>query len=517
MASINYLGPLLRLDGLDFDVLPPVGASRDRVQQFMMALLDESLELIGSVDTYYANERQRNNPSGWKSKGNQTYKGTNQIGGAGNVVVELLERSIPKSDLQAAVTPQFRDVDNVPADAYPERVYASTIAAQRNPKKKPTSETWACRRSLHNNEGAAGTGSWDEFSVRMKDFHVETEKDMTPTVPHAQKVLRWPAAGLVNQLDATGFVDSGPGPWTGFTLDLVEMEHNLKAFPLKNRVFPVLQMTCRTANEAKLPEILVVSIPINGWKGSQLPQDVELRKLVDLYNVVIGSYASVERFRVLPKDQNNHNTPTSTKTVSTLSGLRESFKWFKRSSVASATPSQAAANRQAVVVSNFPAKASPSVPPAGGADTPGNGVVAVATTIAEGPVQSGAGGDIQPAPDTAAAVRGGDQVGSNEVEPQEINEQDTQIEWTMATASHARGWLPLFIQTPAVPKKIAIDVPLFLSFLQKQRALAAGQVQAQNANQQEAGQPGADQPAAQQPVANAQAINNQQAGNAQSG
>lgn len=45
----------------------------------------------------------------------------------------------------------------------------------------------------------------------------------------------------------------------------------------------------------------------------------------------------------------------------------------------------------------------------------------------------------------------------------------------MATASHARGMLPLAIQTPFIPKKIAVDVPLFLKFMvgARQREAAA--------------------------------------------
>jgi hypothetical protein len=39
------------------------------------------------------------------------------------------------------------------------------------------------------------------------------------------------------------------------------------------------------------------------------------------------------------------------------------------------------------------------------------------------------------------------------------------IEWIMATASDAKGSLPMAIQKPAIPGKIAIDVGLFLKWI----------------------------------------------------
>lgn len=44
------------------------------------------------------------------------------------------------------------------------------------------------------------------------------------------------------------------------------------------------------------------------------------------------------------------------------------------------------------------------------------------------------------------------------------------IEWIMATASDARGVLPMWMQTLAVPAQIAKDVPLFLAWIEKQRS-----------------------------------------------
>lgn len=49
-------------------------------------------------------------------------------------------------------------------------------------------------------------------------------------------------------------------------------------------------------------------------------------------------------------------------------------------------------------------------------------------------------------------------------------EDKGKIEWVMATASDAKGILPLFLQTKAIPGQIAKDVGMFLGWVNKERA-----------------------------------------------
>ncbi|KAG8165402.1 hypothetical protein KVR01_005677 [Diaporthe batatas] len=49
-------------------------------------------------------------------------------------------------------------------------------------------------------------------------------------------------------------------------------------------------------------------------------------------------------------------------------------------------------------------------------------------------------------------------------------EDKGKIEWVMATASDAKGILPLFLQTKAIPGQIAKDVGMFLGWVDKERA-----------------------------------------------
>lgn len=58
--------------------------------------------------------------------------------------------------------------------------------------------------------------------------------------------------------------------------------------------------------------------------------------------------------------------------------------------------------------------------------------------------------------------------------PTTENDGQPQIEWIMATASDARGSLPGWVQTKAVPGQIAKDVTLFLKWVAKERERKGG-------------------------------------------
>lgn len=52
------------------------------------------------------------------------------------------------------------------------------------------------------------------------------------------------------------------------------------------------------------------------------------------------------------------------------------------------------------------------------------------------------------------------------------------IEWIMATASDAKGVLPMWVQTRAVPGQVAVDVPYFLGWVDGQRGRQSGEGEA---------------------------------------
>ena len=50
---------------------------------------------------------------------------------------------------------------------------------------------------------------------------------------------------------------------------------------------------------------------------------------------------------------------------------------------------------------------------------------------------------------------------------------DGTIEWIMATASDAKGWLPMWAQKLGIPGAIVKDVGLFIAWVAKQRQSGA--------------------------------------------
>ena len=46
---------------------------------------------------------------------------------------------------------------------------------------------------------------------------------------------------------------------------------------------------------------------------------------------------------------------------------------------------------------------------------------------------------------------------------------DQNIEWIMATASDAKGWLPMWMQKMGVPSAVVKDVGLFIEWAHKKR------------------------------------------------
>lgn len=145
-------------------------------------------------------------------------------------------------------------------------------------------ETWFCRRSCHRNAADKGTASWEEFVYSFKEHHHESEDGFTPTVIGAREAITWDTEGI--EVEAHG------ERWLNISLKMVEMKHKIDPKPLKNRTFPVLQLAASLANTA---EFIVVSIPITDFDKSPHAEYARDKSLV------VASYASIERIRILPK------------------------------------------------------------------------------------------------------------------------------------------------------------------------------------------------------------------------
>ncbi|KAH8910856.1 hypothetical protein BR93DRAFT_955887 [Coniochaeta sp. PMI_546] len=307
MSTDPSFGPLVRLWGIRRAQLPPHPASPELLTPFLTSLLQEALPFVDSVSPKSPPSPQSSSP--WKHKSTKSFP-------TSAAPIRLLERRIPASHLAPA---------------------AASLAP---PPPAVRDEVWACRVSVHRDAAADGTASWAEFRHAIKEAHAESEEAFTPTVVAAREALAWDC-GRVPPVRSRGEA------WGAFTLRVEEVRHAVGRPVLRDRVFPVLQMTASVLGEAgeEGDEFVVVSVTVADFGGAA--EAVHARG----EGVVVGSYASVERVR---------------------------------------------------------------------------------------------------------KVEGGD------------------IEWIMATASDARGVLPMWVQTRAVPGQIAKDVGLFLGWVKEERRKGKG-------------------------------------------
>ncbi|KAI2602022.1 hypothetical protein GGR54DRAFT_626081 [Hypoxylon sp. NC1633] len=247
-------GPLVRLWGLPTEMLPPQTASADELPALLRPILEEALPFIDSAAPRSGAPPDR---TLWKHKGTHS-----QADSAARV--EVLERVVPAADL--------------------EKVAESRSG---NGKDKVRPETWCCRRSVHEDKAARGTAAWPEFERCFRDEHAETERKFTPACLAARQALEWDCGGF----EATAGADDGGLTYARFTLVVEEMRHRIGRPVLRDRTFPVLQMTCAATTQQ---EFLVVSIPVPDF-GARSPAST----LASEKGAQVAFYVSVERFRRL--------------------------------------------------------------------------------------------------------------------------------------------------------------------------------------------------------------------------
>ncbi|KAI1759349.1 hypothetical protein GGR53DRAFT_513899 [Hypoxylon sp. FL1150] len=262
--SSSGLGPLVRLWGLRTEQLPAPTASADDLAPLLTAILQEAVPFIDSAapkDSSTATDH----PKLWKHKGTHSHADS-------AAKVEVLERVVPAADLARA---------------------AAGSESKSKPKPKAAggaggaggAETWCCRRSVHAGRAERGTASWPEFDRCFRLHHAESEHAFTPACLAARTALRWDCGGVEAR--------EGGLAWTDFGLVVEEMRHRIGKPVLKDRTFPVLQMTCRATTGR---EFVVVSIPVPDFARS------EASTLAAEKGAQVATYVSVERIRKLDGD-----------------------------------------------------------------------------------------------------------------------------------------------------------------------------------------------------------------------
>ncbi|KAI2777236.1 hypothetical protein F4815DRAFT_481913 [Daldinia loculata] len=262
MSSPTAPGPLVRLRGLRTEQLPAATASPDELAPFLFAILREAVPFIDSAAPKAGNGAA--DPKLWKLKGSHAHPDA-------AARIDVLERVVPAAELGEVA-----------------KEGGGKEQGKEKGKGKVRPETWCCRRSVHEDKPERGTASWEEFVRSFRDEHAESERAFTPACVDAHQALAWDCGGA-EALE-------GGQTWGRFGLIVQEMRHRIGRPVLKDRTFPVLQMTATASStasgeEEKEEEFLVVSIPIPDFGTS------EASKLARERGAQIASYVSVERIR----------------------------------------------------------------------------------------------------------------------------------------------------------------------------------------------------------------------------
>ncbi|KAI8953871.1 hypothetical protein F4801DRAFT_89759 [Xylaria longipes] len=250
MSTGNELGPLVRRWGLPVKQLPSATAGVDELKPLFTSILKEALPFIdGAAPKTSSSDAKKL----WKSKGGKSSPDS-------TAKVEVLERVISAKELQA-------------------------LASKHGINSKVEEETWAARLSVHEDAAKKGTASWDEFDHSFRLEHGKTEMAFTPDVIGANEAQRWDCTGIELQ-------EAGQS-WDSFQLVVEEMRHKIGRPILKDRTFPVLQLSCAVKEGTGAPEFVIVSIPVPDFATSNKAN------LSKEKGAQIAYYASVERIRKL--------------------------------------------------------------------------------------------------------------------------------------------------------------------------------------------------------------------------
>jgi hypothetical protein len=197
---------------------------------------------------------------------------------------------LPPASAPTAASPlKQKTVKKLPNSAAPVTLYERTVSAEdlqlvakeknlphlNGAKVQP--ETWFLRRSVHEDAATKGTADWDEWVRSFKEGHADTEKEFTPTVMSTKLEQQWDCSGVEIQI--------GQDTWENLTLKLEQSVHKLPA-PLKNRVFPVVQVTASARGRR---DFVVAQIAARDLQAEKREDD----------GLVRAAYTSVERLREL--------------------------------------------------------------------------------------------------------------------------------------------------------------------------------------------------------------------------
>lgn len=245
--AVGY-GPRVHVWGIDPSQLPAESATAAQLSPFLESIFSEAIPFIEDVPAE-SDSAETSSASSWQPK--KTYHFDSS-----EAPVYLFEHKLNAEGLRATAK-EHRD-----------------ILPQVEPHKV-SDETWFLRRSTHRDAAERKTASYAEFREHFKEHHAESELAFTDTVVKTTPRREWDCAGVELQI--------GNETWVDWTLKLEESVHKLP-FPLKKRVFPVLQATAAVKGHKR--EFMLVQIAFAGGPAEENER-----------GTVTAAYTSVERVR----------------------------------------------------------------------------------------------------------------------------------------------------------------------------------------------------------------------------
>ena len=286
-------------------------------------------------------------------------------------------------------------------------------------RQRGNEETWFARRSIHADRAAPGTATFAELDAGLRHEHSLHEMQYTPDVFDAHEVLSWDSelASLLASsppMPSSSSTSTSASPstspavsFTDISMRVYEMCHALPT-PLQPRVFSVLVATAKTTTTTTGTATAV---------GSQAPD---------------AAAADGDGFIVVQIPLDIKSVPAAF--YSNGRNIKEGLSPEKRKEV----------------------------------------VIGIYTSIERGRRyghhhhRRGGGGAAQ-AGDGDGDGDGDGHQSSAGAEAEGKGETEGETEWLMATASDARGVLPMWMQKMGTPGAVVKDVGLFMKWVQEKR------------------------------------------------
>lgn len=367
--------------------------------------------------------------------------------------VEILEHSIPVSAIRQVQWSQPTPGSNVPAPKSSSPPSIPHISRTTPPCSSLGSEHWFARRSVHKDISSKdpkrpGHASWAEFVYGLRDDHSKHEADFTPSLYDARCVVDWTDALHDSEVEETL---KGKG-YTACNMGVYEMCHAIPP-PLKPRCFCVLVVTASTKKHHDL------DITNTNQDSHTTSETQDLHIAQDL--------STTKNTQELDSSATDKNTGSGPSRNSNTTHIDEPTDEDDDCFIAITVPVDLTSTPNAAATAFY---------------TTGRNVRDGETPQQRKRVVMGAYAAVEtvrrrranPKSTAASATNSNPQA-------EESAEPEAKIEWIMATASDAKGNVPLWMQKMSVPGAVAKDVGYFIKWI---RGVNADEIERRRQRQQ---------------------------------